>query len=79
MPLELQHTVVRQNARLGGVDVVHCPLDLLTDDLIASLHADGRLVHAADCNTRSHLERAFALGVDQLSTDHVDLALSLRG
>jgi glycerophosphoryl diester phosphodiesterase len=78
MPLDLQHTIIRSSARLGDIDVVHCPCSILSKSLIATLHDDGRLVHAANCNSEVDLEHAFALGVDQLSTNHVDLAVSIR-
>ncbi len=79
MPERLAWKIVRGNAVLGGVAVVHHVPERLTSDYVRILQDDGFRVHAANCNTESDLEKAFALGVDQLSTDHLAMALNLRG
>jgi len=78
MPERLAWKIVRGNAALGGVAVVHHSPVRLTPHYVRVLQDDGFRVHAANCNTESDLKRAFALGVDQLSTDHLELALTLR-
>jgi glycerophosphoryl diester phosphodiesterase len=78
MSPEMAHTIIRNNAALGDVGIAHYGADMLTAPAIAALRQDGRKVHAANCNTEEDLAKAFALGVDQLSTDRLTLALSLR-
>lgn len=78
MDKKLGQTILINNAKLGGVNVLHCPLDTLDEQFIKSAHTQGLLVHAADCNDRVALQKAFALGVDQLSTDVLELALVIR-
>lgn len=79
MDKELGQTLLINNAKLGGISVLHCPLDIIDEQLITSAHTDGLLVHAADCNTEDTLQKAFLLGVDQLSTNMLELALKVRG
>jgi glycerophosphoryl diester phosphodiesterase len=63
---------------LGGYTVAHCPGDLLTSSLMAAFQGNGVAVHVADATTPDALARAFALGVDQLSTEEVERAVALR-
>jgi glycerophosphoryl diester phosphodiesterase len=63
---------------LGRFNVAHCPVTMLNQALVATLHAHHYRVHAADCNTEGELAQAFTLGVDQLSTDDVALARVIR-
>lgn len=78
MGKELGQTLLINNAKLGGINVLHCPLGMISKELIDAAHAENLLVHAADCNTEQDLQKAFELGVDQLSTDKLELALSIR-
>jgi glycerophosphoryl diester phosphodiesterase len=78
MTPELGWTLMRQTAALGDIDVVHCAVDLLTPGFVAALHADGRSVYAANCDTEEDLRRAYELGVDCLSTGRLELALRVR-
>jgi glycerophosphoryl diester phosphodiesterase len=78
MTPELGWTLMRQTAALGDIDVVHCTVDLLTPGFVAALHADGRAVYAANCDTEEDLRRAYELGVDCLSTGRLELALRVR-
>lgn len=78
MDAELGQTLLISNAKLGGIKVLHCPLDMLDEKLIKMAHTQDLLVHAADCNTEETLHEAFSLGVDQLSTNMVELALKVR-
>jgi glycerophosphoryl diester phosphodiesterase len=64
---------------LLGAQVAHLPVSLLEPAFIADLQGQGRLVHAADLNTEGEIARALEGGVDQLSTDHLELALRVRG
>ena len=65
-------------ATLGGFPVAHCPEEILTASLVASLHQAGVTVHAANCDDSDSLDMAFRLGVDYLSTNAVKLAVEIR-
>jgi glycerophosphoryl diester phosphodiesterase len=65
-------------ALLGGVDVLHCPLDIVDAEFISLAHRHGLGMHAVNCSTEPDLRAALALGVDQLSTDDLALALAVR-
>lgn len=45
---------------------------------MSAAHAVKLLVHAADCDTTETLQAALDRGVDQLSTNELALALTLR-
>ena len=79
MPLQLQQAITLANARLGEVDVVHCPVDLLTIEFVRKAQSEGYIVHASNCDSETDLLHAYALGVDQLSTNQLELAVNLRG
>lgn len=74
----LGQTLLINGGKLGSINVLHCPLDMIDEQLITSAHNAGLLIHAADCNTEETLQKAFALGVDQLSTNTLELALEAR-
>lgn len=78
MSEELGSRVLVGNLGLGRLNVAHCPLDMLTPHLVAAVQEHQFLVHASDCNTESALRHAFELGVDQVSTNEVELAITLR-
>lgn len=78
MDKELGQTLLINNAKLGGIKVLHCPLQMIDQDLITLAHAEKLLVHAADCNTPEAFQKAFTLGVDQLSTNRPELAVAFR-
>lgn len=75
----LGQTLLINGAKLGSIKVLHCPLDMIDEQLIEAAHKEGLLVHAADCNTQETLQKALGLGVDQLSTNMLELALEVRG
>jgi len=78
MDKSLGQTLLINGAKLGGINVLHCPLDIIDEQLVSSAHDNNLLVHAADCNTEETLQKAFAFGVDQLSTNMLELALEAR-
>lgn len=78
MGAELGRTLAVNNALFGGADVLHCPISIIDKELINLAQKHHLKVHAADCNTEEDLKKAFALNVDQLSTDKLELALSIR-
>ncbi len=74
----LGNYLICETLNLGEIDVAHCPPTIMTKELVSRIHAQGRQVHAANCNTRDDLIAAFRLGVDQLSTDELILAHEIR-
>jgi glycerophosphoryl diester phosphodiesterase len=78
MTVDYGEQVAIGNLVLGEFNVAHCPAVLLTGGFLERLHANGLMAHWADCNTQEELRRAFELGVDQLSTDELELALEVR-
>ena len=59
-------------------DVVHLPIDLISEELVSRMRDRNASVHAADVNLTNEITRAYELGVDQLSTDRLAEALALR-
>lgn len=78
MTSELGQAITKGNAILGHVDVVHCPLSILSDDFIQDLQNNNVGVHAGNCDTEVDIKKALVMGVNQLSTNRVDLALDIR-
>lgn len=78
MDAELGRTLAVHTATLGRADVLHCPLSIIDEELIKLAHHNNLKVHAADCNAEEDLRQAFGLGVDQLSTNKLELALAVR-
>ncbi len=58
--------------------VAHLPFALINRAFVDELHANGCLVHGAELNVRDEIVTAFELGIDQFSTDALDLALEVR-
>jgi len=78
MDAELGRTLAINNALLGKANVLHCPLEILTENFVAAAHDENLKVHAADCNTEEDLRTAIDQVVDQLSTNKLELALAIR-
>jgi len=78
MDKQLGQALAINNALLGNITVLHCPLTLVDGSFIKAAHNKGLLVHAADCDNDEDLRAAFIMNVDQLSTNQVSLATSLR-
>ncbi|OGY35169.1 MAG: hypothetical protein A3E36_00645 [Candidatus Andersenbacteria bacterium RIFCSPHIGHO2_12_FULL_45_11b] len=78
MSASLGEDIIKGTAILGRLDVVHCPLLILSKEFVGQLHDLGLKVHAANCDTEESIQRAIELKVDQFSTNKVDLALSLK-
>lgn len=78
MDKDLGQTIAMHNALLGGVTVLHCPLNTIDSKFVELAHSHGMQVHATDCNTEPELRTAIELGVDQLSTNELELALGVR-
>jgi glycerophosphoryl diester phosphodiesterase len=78
MGIKLGHRLSYSELKLGGFQVAHCPLNILDARFVNHLQESGIRVHASNCNEESELSKAFELGVDQLTTDRVGLALQIR-
>ncbi len=63
---------------LSNAQVAHLHSSLIERDFVARLHESDFLVHGSNLNTREEIEEAVALGVDQFSTDKLELALTIR-
>jgi EAL domain-containing protein (putative c-di-GMP-specific phosphodiesterase class I) len=79
MDKQLGQTLAMNEALLGKIDVLHCPLAMIDAEFIELAHEHKLAVHAADCNTQAELEAALALRVDQLSTNELTRALAVVG
>ena len=78
MDKSLGQTLAINNALLGNINVLHCPFSLINEEFVQAAHGKGLLVHAADCDVDNDLHAAFRMGVDQLSTNELRLAVSLK-
>lgn len=78
LPVAVGRQQVADYLVLLDAQVAHLPVSLLEPAFIGELQRQGRLVHAADLNAEAEIARALALGVDQLSTDYLELALRVR-
>ncbi len=78
MPPAAMQAEVRHLAALCSVAVVHHKVDRLTPAYVAALRQDRCWVHASNCNSEADLDHALSLGVDQLSTDRLGMALRVR-
>jgi len=75
MDKRLGQMLARQHAVLGGIDVLHCPIELIDAQFVDDAHRERLLVHAADCDTDKDLGIALQAGVDQLSTNNLELVV----
>ncbi len=72
-----QHAIAWLN--LLEAQVAHLPPALMKRNFVQELQARRYLVHGAELNTRDEMLAGFELGIDQFSTDALDLALEIRG
>lgn len=75
MDKSLGRKIAIDNALLGNIAVLHCPLSLIDKDFIDTAHSSGILIHVADCNSSEDVKAALKMNVDQLSTNELSLAL----
>ena len=78
MDKKLGQILLLNTLKLGMFDVAHCPLSIIDSALVDLLKNNSILIHAADCNSKEDLKKAYQLGVDQLSTDNLENAIKLR-
>lgn len=77
MPQSLADQQILDYLDLLRADVGHVPVAMLNQGIVDLLYGKRKLVHAADCNTASDIEKAISCGVDQLSTDNIPLTLQI--
>jgi glycerophosphoryl diester phosphodiesterase len=77
MDKKLGQTLAINDALLGRINVLHCPIDIIDKQFVQNAHSKGLFVHAADCDTDNALRAAFHLNVDQLSTNELERAIKL--
>jgi len=81
MPAYLTLAQGREHAigwlRLARARVAHLPISRIDEGMVLLLHERDFLVHGANLNTRQDMQSGLDRGVDQFSTDDLNLALSL--
>lgn len=60
-------------ALLGNAKVLHLPPTMISDEFVASVHKNNLFVHAANCDTWEEIDHVTKMGVDQLSTNMLNL------
>lgn len=59
------------------IDVIHCPVNLYDQKLIADLHSIGVKIHMGLCDSKEQLLKALELGADELTTNNLELAKTI--
>lgn len=75
IPPEVAQRQLCDYLTLLSAQVAHVPLGMLEPAFVERLHAGGWLVHGANLNTEDEMMRAKVLGLDQISTDNIELML----
>lgn len=75
---ELGQAITVGNALLGYINVVHCPLTILSQELTTKLQHIGIEVHVANCDTEDDIKKALSFKVNQVSTNKVDLVMNTK-
>ncbi|MCY4114108.1 MAG: glycerophosphodiester phosphodiesterase family protein [Chloroflexi bacterium] len=76
---ELGRRQVIELMTLAGARIAHLPIGMIDAGLVGRLHGAGMLVHGANVNDATAIERALECGVDQFTTSRLDLALPMVG
>jgi glycerophosphoryl diester phosphodiesterase len=63
---------------LTNAQVAHLPSSLIEEAFIQRLHENNFLAHGSNLNTEEEMRKAVILGMDQSSTDKLELALNIR-
>jgi glycerophosphoryl diester phosphodiesterase len=74
--LDQQHVVGWM--RLMEAQAAHLPMSRIDGAFARRLHESGFLLHGSNLNDEQDMRQAVSLGVDQFSTDRLDLALGVR-
>ncbi len=63
---------------LCQANVAHLNVTLLDERFVERLHRHGFSVHGSNLNTEADMKSGLAAGIDQFSTDHLQMALTIR-
>jgi glycerophosphoryl diester phosphodiesterase len=63
---------------LMDAQVAHLPSSLIEEPLVQWLHKSNFLAHGSNLNTEKEIREAIMSGIDQFSTDRLELALNIR-
>ncbi len=63
---------------LTDAQVTHLPSSLIEEWFVQRLHKRNFLVHGSNLNTEGEIREAIMLGIDQFSTDQLELALDIQ-
>jgi glycerophosphoryl diester phosphodiesterase len=77
MPPEIFEHLVLCATEFATFDVVHVYAGDIDANLVAKIHDRGMIAHANDAADHDQMQRALDAGVDRLSTDDVELAITL--
>lgn len=75
MPVTLWQEHLLSWMSLCNAQVAHVEFAYLSEELCKQVHNRGWLMHGANLNTAREIGQAVAYGIDQFSTDDLDLAL----
>lgn len=63
---------------LTDAQVAHLPSEQLNEPFVKRLHQGTYLVHGSNLNSEEEMRNGIKVGIDQFSTDKLELALSIR-
>jgi hypothetical protein len=63
---------------LTNAQVAHLPSSLIEEQFVQRLHKRDFLAHGSNLNTEREIREAIMLGIDQFSTDQLELALDIQ-
>ena len=75
-PNKLGQQQILDYLTLSKVQVAHLPISRLDQDSIKQLHDLGFLAYGANLNQEEDIERGILLGIDQMSTENIDYAVT---
>ena len=78
MKRPLAQLQVLQTAHLMNLQYIHLNIDLIDRSFVASLKEQGYKVHGSNLNTITEMQHALRAGVDQFSTDLLEVAFEQR-
>ena len=78
MPLRLAQQHALDWAQLLDIDVVHLNLSLINREFVERLHQLDFIVHGSNLDSAAQMQQGFEMGIDSLSTGHLEMALRLR-
>lgn len=77
MDIHIAHELIKSSLLENKIDVIHCPIDIYTEDFVANLRSMGVTPHGALCDTKEQLQKAQSLQLEEISTNELEQALTL--